>query len=116
MRLGPLALVLVLAGCSSSANTASRDAPTTESTTESAAYRCRASMDAARAGSAVFYVNHGHFPTTFAEMTHDAPADLTLERGSTARGTTMTGPGWTLTMSGGGVSTAPTFACSPAFS
>ena len=52
---------------------------------------------------AVFYVNHGHFPTTFAEMTHDRPADLTLESGSTATGTTMTGPGWTLTMSGGGV-------------
>ena len=81
---------------------------------------CNATADSSRAASAVWYANH---PTaanpnavTFTELTTAGTngAALTLPSGVAigATPTTLVGSGWTLTMTPGTATAAPTFLCS----
>ena len=75
---------------------------------------CQASLDAARAGSVVHLTSSGAYPTTFPQMTSATPPALTMPSGVTvdvATGKIATGNGWTLTMTAGVGSAAPTFVC-----
>jgi len=64
---------------------------------------CSATVDAAKAAAAVHYANtNGQYPATFAAMTGTNPPELTLASGVNDGGTTLTGNGWTVTMTGGG--------------
>lgn len=72
--------------------------------------QCKAWRDAANAAGAVFYVNEGHYPTTFADLTAGKPPTLQLTDDVTVAVDTLQGNGFTLTMSGGGTTVA-TFAC-----
>jgi prepilin-type N-terminal cleavage/methylation domain-containing protein len=69
---------------------------------------CQASMDAAKAASAVYYGNHSAYATDLtvlqSEKLFDAPADVTVAAGSVSKGTD-----WSFTMTGDG-SAAPVFA------
>ncbi len=64
---------------------------------------CSATVDAAKAAAAVHYANTGgQYPASFAAMTGTNPPELTLASGVKDNGTTLTGNGWTVTMTGGG--------------
>jgi prepilin-type N-terminal cleavage/methylation domain-containing protein len=67
---------------------------------------CTATIDAAKAASVVHYANTGgQFPATFGDMINPAPPtkpELDVASGVTGTGTTLTGNGWTVTMTGGG--------------
>ncbi|HTK17787.1 MAG TPA: hypothetical protein VL769_15450 [Acidimicrobiia bacterium] len=122
---------LMFPACSSSTNTAARDrceaqygvgncvsrqgkfVPlTTTSTRNSATDTCRAMSDASKAASAVFYANSvpNMFPHAFTDMTSGNPKMLDPPSEATVTASTITGDGWTLTISGGGATT-PTFTC-----
>lgn len=69
---------------------------------------CTASLDAAKAGSVVFFAQNAAYPTTFTEM---VSADaLTPPTDVTVTDSAMTAGGWELSISGGGA-TKPTFTC-----
>jgi hypothetical protein len=80
--------------------------------TNSPADTCRATRDASKAASAAFYANSSpyEFPHAFTDMTRGSPKVLDPPSGATVTASTITGDGWTLTMSGGG-STMPIFTC-----
>ena len=73
---------------------------------------CAASLDAAKAGTVVYFAQNSSYPTTFPQMTNagalEAPSDVTIAN------TTMIpqGGGWTLTLTPGSNGAKPTFACS----
>ncbi|MET0459989.1 MAG: PA14 domain-containing protein [Ilumatobacteraceae bacterium] len=85
---------------------------------------CRASADASSAAAAVYFTSYSSFPLTFTAMTTATgsgaaaiPPSLVLASGVSATGlvaTSTRGSGWTLTMTPGTTSMAPTFACSTA--
>jgi len=126
-------LVVVAGGCDGGTNNASRDRceaafgagncvarhgtyvprGVDTTTTGSPLDECKKSQDAAEAGSAVFYANStpNHWPATIQDLTAMNPPALSLPNGVSATGTTVTGHGWTLTMTGHGT-TAPNFTCS----
>lgn len=70
---------------------------------------CTASLDAAKAATAVHYSNNvGAYPTSFTQMV--AANELDAASGTTVGATTIThGGDWTLTMT---VGSPPTYACS----
>ena len=75
---------------------------------------CAASLDAAKAGSIVYYsTNANTYPTTFLQMTGASPATLTLPTGVLLSGKDLiaSGNGWTLTMTAGATGNPPTFVC-----
>jgi hypothetical protein len=63
--------------------------------------------------SNVVYTTTGSYPTTFRQLTSGKSPLLIAGQGTTVAAITMTGPGWKLTMSGGGA-TLPTFTCANA--
>jgi type IV pilus assembly protein PilA len=80
---------------------------------------CSATADAAKAGSAVYFASNSRYPANFLELTTagSSGAPLTLPSGTTPNpivNTTMAvqNSGWTLTMTAGTATTAPTFVCS----
>ena len=85
-------------------------------TSQGSSSACTASLDAAKAGSVVYYASHSNaYPATFSDLTSGTalvPAALTLPSGATVNATTVTQGSWTLTMTPGSGFTAPTFACS----
>ena len=112
-----LIALLAFAGCDSSYNSGTepsttRHAVQTTPTTDSPADRCTFMRDASMAASAVFYANAvpNRFPVTFTEMTSTNPPALEAPSGTVVAATTITGAGWTLTMTGGGA-TRPTYTC-----
>ncbi len=74
---------------------------------------CTTSLDAAKAGTVVYYTTNAAYPTTLQQMTGANPPDLTLSSGITLNpaGTAAIGSGWTLTMTPGVAAAAPTFSC-----
>ena len=74
---------------------------------------CTATQDASTAASAVYFASTGGYPINFSVMTATSPPALTLQTGVTMGAspfTTLTGSGWTLTMSPiGTATTAPGF-------
>jgi type IV pilus assembly protein PilA len=81
---------------------------------------CSASLDAAKAATAVHYANnHGIYPAQLGDFTPAAsPAEWEAPNGvaPVADSTTVshiTTNGWTLTMTAGTGLNAPTFACTP---
>jgi prepilin-type N-terminal cleavage/methylation domain-containing protein len=88
---------------------------------------CAASLDAAKAGSAVYFTSNSAFPTTLTQLTtgtSSVPAALTLPSGVTINSAAVTTPvaaaagmqassgtSWYLTMTAGTNGAAPTFAC-----
>jgi prepilin-type N-terminal cleavage/methylation domain-containing protein len=79
---------------------------------------CTASLDAAKAGSVVYYAANGNaYPTSFTDLTAEVggtPAALTLPSDVTVSPDAMSiasGSSWTLTMTNTKTG-APTFACS----
>ena len=79
---------------------------------------CTASLDAAKAGSVVYYAANGNaYPTSFTELTAEVggtPAALTLPSDVTVSSDAMSissGSSWTLTMTNSTIG-APKFACS----
>jgi len=80
---------------------------------------CAASLDAAKAGTVVYFATQGHYPMTMLELTSAAgstPPALELPTDGAATSTAITpqatDPAWTLTMTAGANSTVkPTFAC-----
>lgn len=84
---------------------------------------CTATADAGKAGSAVYFANYTTYPADFLALTVDAtngPA-MTLPAGTTASGggavvagtlAVKNGTAWTLTMTAGTGTVAPTFVCS----
>jgi prepilin-type N-terminal cleavage/methylation domain-containing protein len=81
---------------------------------------CTASADAARTGAITHYATNLAYPTTFTQMTTANPPTLTLGNniaintapiGLNLPGTVATGQGWTLTMTPGTATIAPTFTC-----
>lgn len=76
---------------------------------------CQASKDATKAAVAVHYSNNnGAYPTTIAAMTGSTPPELELGDGVTAAGGTVTGNGWSFTMTAGAGTNPPTFSACPA--
>jgi type IV pilus assembly protein PilA len=82
---------------------------------------CGATADSSRAASAVYFATTGAYPTTFTALTSAttapvAPAALTLPTG-VAVGltpfTTLIGSGWTITLTPGSGTAAPTFGGCP---
>lgn len=75
---------------------------------------CTASLDAAKAASVVHFANTGSYPATFTAMTGATPQELTLPTGASVstNGLSVTGNGWTLTLTPGTSGAQPTFACS----
>ncbi len=73
---------------------------------------CTASLDAAKAGSIVFFAQNAAHADDFTEMIADGA--LTVPSDVTATATTLSGQGgsWTLTLTPGSSGAAPTFACS----
>jgi prepilin-type N-terminal cleavage/methylation domain-containing protein len=73
---------------------------------------CSASLDAARAGSQVYLVSNGSYPTTFTQMTTGASPALSLPSGVAidASGVALNGSGWILTLGAAG-SAPPQFTC-----
>jgi prepilin-type N-terminal cleavage/methylation domain-containing protein len=81
---------------------------------------CTASADAARAASAVYFATHSTYPVSFVELTvptgsgtNTVGAPLALPAGVTASGllATSASGGWTLSMTAGTATSAPTFDC-----
>ena len=74
---------------------------------------CAASQDAARAAATVHFGSTGSYPTTFTQMTGGSPPALTLPSGATVNGTgdLVTVGSWSLRLTPGSGSTAPTFTC-----
>ena len=79
---------------------------------------CTASLDAAKAGTVVYYASHQNvYPTSFKQLTEtdsNVPPALTLSSGVTITDdlTLAQGSSWTLSMSKGDGTTLPTFSCS----
>lgn len=75
---------------------------------------CTASLDAAKASSVVHFANTGAYPATFTAMTGTNPPELVLPSGVTVapNGLSVSGNGWTLTLTPGSGGAAPTYACS----
>jgi prepilin-type N-terminal cleavage/methylation domain-containing protein len=83
---------------------------------------CTASLDAAKAGSAVYLASNSRFPGNFLELTAvgtgGAGSPMSLPTGVTPNpplATTLavaSGTSWTLTMTPGTLGAAPIFACS----
>jgi prepilin-type N-terminal cleavage/methylation domain-containing protein len=73
---------------------------------------CSASKDAATAASAVYFASNANaYPTTFTQLT-TAPAALSVPTGVVMTDTTLkSGTSWTLTMTAGSGTNAPTFVC-----
>ena len=111
-----LIALVAFAGCSSSSKTATEPSTTGHAVeaapTSDSSGLCHAMRDASKAASAVFYANStlSTFPTTFTDMTTDEPPELEAPAGAVVTATSITGEGWTLTVTGGGA-TAPTFTC-----
>jgi type IV pilus assembly protein PilA len=83
---------------------------------------CNATLDSSKAASAVYFAsNNNAYPTNFNQLTTAVtgppaiPAALTLPSGVAIGATPFTtltsGTSWTLTMTPGSGTTAPTFAC-----
>ena len=80
---------------------------------------CAASIDGAKAGSSVYFANNAKFPVNFLELTSvgSTGAPMTLPAGITPSpilATTLvinSGTSWTMTMSPGAGTAAPTFVC-----
>ena len=77
---------------------------------------CNASADAARSASTSYFVGSGgQYPANWVDLTGSTPplykpaANVIINRANPAE---LDGPGWKLTMTGGGT-TAPTFTCAP---
>lgn len=90
-------------------------------TDKGASSACDASLDAAKAGTVVYFATQGAYPATLAAMTvptvgiNAAPAALELPTDATATVDVVepAGAAWTLTMTAGADTTVkPTFACS----
>jgi hypothetical protein len=108
------ALVL-LGACGSSDDGASPTSPVIDATTTTAPFDstapCTAVRDAAHAASAAYYANNDRrFPATFTDLTAGPGAPLALDGKVPSSPTVVTGPGWTLTMTGDGTA-EPTFEC-----
>jgi hypothetical protein len=71
---------------------------------------CRSTRDAALSASNVAYTTTGAYPTTFTALTTGTSPLLIPGDRTTVAGTTITGPGWKLTMTGGGT-TPPKLVC-----
>lgn len=78
-------------------------------TEQGEASACQASLDGAKAGAVVYFAQNAAHATSFTDMIADGA--LTVPDEVTPAATTLTGSGWTLTLTGNG-SAAPTFACS----
>ncbi len=75
---------------------------------------CNATLDSSKAASAVYFAsNTNTYPADFNALTSGAAPALTLPSGVTiATATTLkSGTSWTLTMTAGSATAAPTFAC-----
>jgi hypothetical protein len=96
---------LLLAGCGAS--------KLSEAPHASSLVACFATRDAARAASDITHTTTGKYPTDFGQLTNGPSPALIRPKGVTAAGRTMHGPGWTLTMQGGGTR-ATTFVCASA--
>lgn len=89
-------------------------------TKQGSASACTASLDAAKAGTVVYYASHQNtYPLSFTELTTGTstlPAALTLSSGvminSTDNRKIAQGTSWILTMTNGVNGAAPTFSCS----
>lgn len=85
----------------------------TDSGNESA---CTASLDAAKAGTVVYFAQNSAYPTTFTQMTAagalEVPSDATIADTPAPPTMTPQGGGWTLTLTPGSNGAKPTFACS----
>jgi hypothetical protein len=110
------ALALVACGSSDDGASPTTSPPTVDATTTSApglrrfAIPCTSARDAARAASAAYYANNLEFPTTFRQLTAKPHPVLELGETTLVDDTTVAGPHWTLTMTGGGTNT-PEFEC-----
>ncbi|MFN8021531.1 MAG: prepilin-type N-terminal cleavage/methylation domain-containing protein [Acidimicrobiales bacterium] len=73
---------------------------------------CSASLDAAKAGSQVYLVNTGSYPTTMTQLTAGASPALTVPNGVVvdSSGMALKASGWVLTM-GSAAQNAPAFTC-----
>jgi hypothetical protein len=74
---------------------------------------CASTRDAAVSAGNVVYATTGSYPTTFTQMTSAKSPLLIPGDGTTVAATTIAGPGWKLTMTGGGAA-PPTFTCANA--
>jgi prepilin-type N-terminal cleavage/methylation domain-containing protein len=79
---------------------------------------CEASLDASKAASAVYFASNANtYPNTFTQLTAAGTggAPLTMPSGVTYDGTDLeaTYGSWTLTMTPGSGTNAPTFLCTP---
>ena len=81
---------------------------------------CAASLDAAKAGTVVYFATQGDYPVTMVELTsatpapNAAPAALEAPTGAVVAGQTITnGASWTLTMTSTSNLIKPDFACTP---
>ena len=77
---------------------------------------CGATLDASKAATAVYFASNGNaYPTTFTQLTaatRPGGAALSAPASTTVAPTTIkSGTSWTLTMTPGAGSAAPTFAC-----
>lgn len=70
---------------------------------------CTASLDAAKAGAVVYFAQNAGHAGSFTDMIADGA--LTVPSDVTAAATTLTGQGWTLTLTPN-AGALPTFACS----
>ena len=90
-------------------------------TNEGSKSACAASLDAAKAGSVVYYATEDAYPLTLQSMTVDpapsgGPAALELPTGvgfPTDNMTAESGASWQLTMTAGASGAKPTFVCTP---
>jgi len=74
---------------------------------------CKASLDASKAATVVYYANKASYPTTFNDMLTLDPPALSLPTDVTQpTPLSVKGSGWTLTMTAGTGNAQPTFACS----
>jgi prepilin-type N-terminal cleavage/methylation domain-containing protein len=74
---------------------------------------CQASLDAAKAATAVHFANTNAYPQTFAAMTGTTPPEFEVPSGVTQGATTLTkGTSWTLTLTPNGAANPTTYACS----
>ncbi len=74
---------------------------------------CQASMDAAKAATAVHFANTSSYPQTFAAMTGTTPPEFEVPSGVTQGATTLTkGTQWTLTLNANGAANPTTYTCS----
>jgi prepilin-type N-terminal cleavage/methylation domain-containing protein len=73
---------------------------------------CNASKDAARSGATVYLAaNANVYPTTFTQLTQTPLAAMTPPSGAVVAATTITSGSWTLTITPGVGTAAPTFVC-----